>query len=103
MNSGISPENKCAICRILASCPKVSEIILFGSRAMGTFKPYSDIDLCLRGSDISLDDILSLRVKLQELPLVVDIDLVAECLLQSPALLQHIKLKGLSWWKTNES
>lgn len=99
MNSGISPEHKQAICDILTSCPKVHEVVLFASRAMGNFKPASDIDLCLRGPDLTFDDLLSLRVQLSALPLVVDIDLVAECMIQSSALLEHIKTKGVTWSK----
>ena len=97
MNSGISSEHKQAICDILKTCPRVREVVLFGSRAMGNFKPSSEIDLCLRGPDLSFDDLLSLRVKLNDLPLVVDIDLVAECMIQSPTLLEHVKNKGVIW------
>ena len=99
MNSGISPDLNQAICDILTSCPRVREVVLFGSRAMGNFKPASDIDLCLRGADLSFDDLLTLRVKLNNLTMAVDIDLIAECMIQSPALLEYIRTKSISWNK----
>jgi predicted nucleotidyltransferase len=35
--------------QILAACPAVEEAILYGSRAMGNYRPGSDIDLTLTG------------------------------------------------------
>lgn len=101
MNTGISAAHTQAICDILASCPRVQEVILFGSRAMGNYKPASDIDLCLRGDDISFDDVIALRVKLNDLPLVVDIDLLAENMIQSAPLLEHIHTKGILIFQKN--
>jgi type I restriction enzyme S subunit len=53
---------------VLAKYPEVDEAVLYGSRAKGNYKPYSDIDLTLKGSaaleslhwriDFDLDDLL---------------------------------------------
>lgn len=101
MSTGLSAEHLQAICGVLSSCSKVQEVILFGSRAMGNFKPYSDIDLCLCGESLCFDDIVSLRVKLDKLPLVVNIDLLAENMIQSQALLDHIHARGHTIYKRN--
>ena len=41
-----------AIRRVLAKCPGIEKVVIYGSRAKGTFRPGSDIDLALYG-DIS--------------------------------------------------
>ncbi len=49
-NHGLSKENVQIIKRIISNCIKnVEKVALFGSRAKGTFKKYSDIDLVLYG------------------------------------------------------
>ena len=54
---------------VIARHPRVSEAWLFGSRAMGTHRPESDIDIALYGD---VDELLAARVaKLDELPVYV--------------------------------
>lgn len=33
--------------------PEIEEAIIYGSRAMGNFKPYSDIDIALKGEKLT--------------------------------------------------
>ncbi len=42
---------------VLAACPAVEEVWLYGSRAMGRHRPASDIDLTLGGSRLSHGDL----------------------------------------------
>lgn len=39
---------------VLAACADVDEVLLYGSRAKGSFKPGSDIDLALKGEHLDL-------------------------------------------------
>ncbi len=36
---------------------KISEVVIFGSRAKGSYTKGSDIDLALKGDSLSMDDI----------------------------------------------
>lgn len=52
MNTGIG-ENILAEIRILAEKYNIDKVILFGSRARGSYKATSDIDLAVSGGDVS--------------------------------------------------
>ena len=49
MNDGLKEKNCKTIISILASNERVERVVLFGSRAMETFSPESDVDLILYG------------------------------------------------------
>jgi predicted nucleotidyltransferase len=50
------PESVRAFLKILEAHPRVEEIILFGSRAIGDHRERSDVDLAIRGSLLSPED-----------------------------------------------
>ncbi len=52
-NSGLSEAGIQSVREALRHFPKVSEAILYGSRAKGSYRPGSDIDLTLIGDKIS--------------------------------------------------
>jgi len=68
LRHGIPAKTVDQIAGVLSRFPAVDEAILFGSRAKGTFKPGSDIDLSLTGATLdwqtvgkiydALDDLL---------------------------------------------
>ena len=51
---------------VFARFPQIEEVILFGSRALGTHRPSSDIDLAIKGKDITIDTLAKLRYTLEE-------------------------------------
>lgn len=56
--------------------PDISEVILFGSRARGTHRLSSDVDLAIKGKNLSIDTLAKLRYILEEetnLPYFFDI------------------------------
>jgi len=52
MNWGLDDKTLSRVRRILATFPEVDSAVLYGSRAMGSNRPGSDIDLCLHGRAI---------------------------------------------------
>jgi type I restriction enzyme S subunit len=48
----LTPEHRAIVCEILARHLPGREVQLFGSRANGTAKPYSDIDLMILGDEL---------------------------------------------------
>jgi len=73
--------------------PEIDSVIIFGSRALGTYKPASDIDLALLGM-ITLDTISSLKSILEEeLTLPYKFDLVNYATINAE-LKQHIDKHG---------
>ena len=93
---GIKQEIWDKLLAILHSLPQVQDIVLFGSRAKGNFKPGSDIDLCIKGSDISPPDLNRLLREMDDLDLPWEIDLLHYESLSDPAVKEHIDRMGIS-------
>lgn len=51
---------------VFARFSQIAEVILFGSRAHGAHRPSFDIDLVIKGKDITLDGLAKLRYTLEE-------------------------------------
>lgn len=82
--------------------PTVSEVILYGSRAKGTYRPESDIDLALIGVD---EDIQAEAVadELEELPLPYRFDVKACSSITHGPLQEHIARMGVSLYRRDSS
>ena len=85
--------------KIFDSSHKVSEVILFGSRAKGNFKAGSDVDLVLKGEGLGLDDILKLHNQLDELDLPYKFDLLVFGNIKDINVIEHIKRLGKTFYK----
>lgn len=105
MRYGLPDEAIEEIRTVLAQYPEVEKAILYGSRAMGNFRPGSDIDLTLTGEKLTHDHLLGIMSDLDDLllPWMIDLSLFAE--LNHPGLLEHIKRVGLTVyeWEGEES
>jgi type I restriction enzyme S subunit len=88
-----------SIQKVFEQNSKVDEVLVFGSRAKGNYRTDSDIDLALKGRNISFDDILKLKVKLDELNLPYKIDLIDYNTITEKDLLEHIGRVGISFYK----
>lgn len=91
---GLSPDALTGIQRVLESVPSVERAILYGSRAKGCYRPNSDIDLTVEGAHISLSDLATIEVRLDDLLLPYSIDLSCKANLRSEALLREIDTYG---------
>ena len=75
--------------------PEIEEVILFGSRAKRTHKKASDVDLAIKGKDISENTVKRFSSELnEELPLPYFIDIVNYETIQNQALIEHIDRVG---------
>ncbi len=73
----------------------IEEVVVFGSRAMGNHKHGSDVDLALKGPDITLRTISRLSAHLnEELPLPYKFDVINYNTIDTPALTEHIDSFG---------
>ena len=79
----------------LSRYPAVRQAILFGSRALGTHRRNSDIDLCLDAPDMPFPDFLQLAAELDEQLLPYSLDLVLQHHIDNPDLLEHIQRVGV--------
>lgn len=89
---GISKVNK-EITTIFSTYSEIKEVILFGSRAIGNFKPTSDIDFAIKGNNIS--SILGkLKSDFEESNIIYAVDIVPFETISSQPLLNHIEKYG---------
>ncbi|MBM9538205.1 nucleotidyltransferase domain-containing protein [Desulfobulbus alkaliphilus] len=91
---GIPQQELAQIQSIFRRYPDIARVVLFGSRAKGTARPSSDIDLAVEGiqSDLRLE---ALALDLDELPLPYRFDVKAIATINNPALLAHIDRVGV--------
>lgn len=76
---------------------RVSQVWLYGSRATGKQKAASDIDLCIEGAQLSLADLHSFEVRIDDLFLPWKVDLSLKHQIDNPALIQHIENVGIGF------
>jgi predicted nucleotidyltransferase len=94
--TGLSPDMIAKIRTYFAGEARVTRIVLFGSRAKGTWRIGSDIDLCAYGSDIQISDAARWKDDLEESLFPWSVDMVAFSLINNPALREHIERVGVS-------
>lgn len=90
---GLEADEADGIRRVLSAHPEVTKAMVYGSRALGTHRPGSDIDLTLAGQ-IKWAELHQIETELDNLDLPYTIDLSIESQIENPALLQHIKDHG---------
>jgi predicted nucleotidyltransferase len=94
-HTGLTEKLLKQIVTALADEPKVEGAVLFGSRAKGNFKEGSDIDLALKGTTLTPNDLMSLAARFEELPTLKRIDLLIYNTINEPALKDHIDRVGI--------
>lgn len=102
MKYGLSEHTIDQICRVLAQYPAVERAVLYGSRAKGNFKPGSDIDLTLYGSDLTQALCATIAEALDDLLLPYTIDLSVFAELKHPELEGHIQRVGVVFFQRED-
>jgi len=91
---GLKQSELSAIVKVFEGNMSILAASVFGSRASGTYKPYSDIDIAVYG-DLDTSDLESIIADLDELPLIYKFDVVAYGQIKSPTLRKHIDNVGV--------
>jgi uncharacterized protein len=96
---GVRPETAAKIEHCLEQDPKIKRTVLFGSRALGTFKNGSDIDLCFEGDDVNLDTVSRFQKRIDDLLIPYKVDVCVFNQLTNSALKDHIQLFGIEIYR----
>lgn len=99
MIDGLKAKYRAAIIRLLSANERVERAVLFGSRAMETFTPASDIDIALYGDHLTLTDQANLAISIDELPMAQRVDLLLHATVNNEALCRHIEEHGVEWYR----
>ena len=95
MNFGLRQQDVVEITNILCEFPAVEEALIFGSRAKGTYKKGSDIDIAVKGSEIDHKLVMTLASRFnEETTLPYFFDIVHYDALTDPQLRAHIDRVG---------
>lgn len=94
MMYGMEDEELQLMRNIFSMTPHLEKVVLYGSRAKGTNKPFSDVDITLIGDQLTQDDLTDVMYRLSEssLPYFCDVSLFSH--LNNPALIDHIQRRG---------
>ena len=95
MKYGLSLDQLKEITKVLALYPEVESAVLFGSRAIDTFKEASDIDMAIKGKKADYSLALKLKDHFEdETDLPFFFDVISYSTIKSEDLKKHIHSKG---------
>ena len=99
MKHGLPDEVVAQIRTVFSHFPDVEKVLLYGSRAKGNFKPGSDIDLTLMGSDLDQKILARIDDELDELLLPYRFDLSIFSKITHTDLIEHIRRVGVVFYE----
>lgn len=91
---GLKQNTILSINSIFESHSSINEVIIYGSRAKGSNKPASDIDLTVKGDSIPMSLLNKISTELDDLLLPYTIDLSIYQHIENQELLNHIQRVG---------
>ena len=96
MKYGLSKKQLNEIISFIEQYPQVQEAVLFGSRAIGTYKEASDVDIALKGNDVTAGLAAKMKFNIEEdTTLPFFFDFIAYPTITNEKLKEHIKDKGV--------
>ena len=100
---GLKEKHIEAIGACFARFPAIQEVVIFGSRAKGTYKTGSDIDLTIIDDTLSLSDISRLEAAMDDLILPYTFDISLKRKITNPDLIEHIDRTGQLFYKKKDT
>lgn len=82
---------------------KIRQVILYGSRAKGNHKPFSDVDIVLSGDNLSQQDLNRIVLEVDDLLLPYQFDIAIFQNLTNPELIDHIRSRGIVIYDKNKT
>jgi predicted nucleotidyltransferase len=100
---GLSDQTLATVRAILADYPEIEQAILYGSRAKGTYRKGSDIDLTLVGTGLDHRLLAQIAGCLEDSPIPYQVDLSLKTDIDNPNLLAHIERVGVVFYRRGET
>jgi uncharacterized protein len=95
---GLSESTRKKICAVFENIKPIERVLIYGSRAMGNFKPGSDIDLTIVDVDLNQKTLADVNDLIDDLLLPYKVDLSIYKTLGHPELKEHINRVGLEFY-----
>lgn len=80
--------------KIFSDFSDIEEVVIYGSRAKGNYKPGSDIDLTFKGNNLTLWIVNKISLQIDDLFLPYTFDLSVFDHIDNKDLIDHIKRVG---------
>jgi uncharacterized protein len=95
---GLSAATIAALQQVFARHAEVEQVLLYGSRAKGTQRKGSDIDLTLSGDKLDYRLLNRIETEIDDLLLPYTVDLSLFKQIDNPDLIDHIRRVGLIFY-----
>ena len=96
--SGLTQIDIDSIREVFSKYDQIDKVLIYGSRAMGNYKPASDIDLTLLGKKIDLNLQLKIELDLDDLMLPYKFDISVYNRITNPDFINHIDRVGKEFY-----
>ncbi|WP_129126307.1 nucleotidyltransferase domain-containing protein [Geomonas oryzae] len=100
---GLARRHYLGLAGVFSKYPHIEKVTIFGSRAKGTEKPYSDIDLAVIAPEMDSGEFSRLLDELDALDLVFKLDVLHFDTLPQPKLRKTIELYGKQFYPLHET
>lgn len=91
------------ICSVFRRHANIDKVLIFGSRAKGTYSEGSDIDLAAVGNEISFDQLMDINIQIEDLGLLYKVDVIDYNKNINTPIGEHIIRVGLPFYNKNDS
>ncbi len=100
---GLTIEELELLCSLFARQKEIEQVILYGSRAKGTHKPFSDVDITLLGIGLSRSHLNRLMADIDEssLPHFFDVSILSK--ITNPDLKEQIEKTGVVLYRREDN
>lgn len=98
---GLQEKHITSITSVFKRHPEIDEVMIYGSRAKGNYRNGSDIDLSLKGEQITLAQLFEIENELDDLLLSYKIDLSVYHKIENPDFKEHIDKVGIIFYKSD--
>jgi len=96
---GLKQHTISAVQDVFTHYPEIKQAVLYGSRAKGTHRPGSDIDLTLFSETLSYGQLNRIETEIDDLLLPYTVDLSLYSQIDNTDLLDHIQRVGLVFYR----
>ncbi len=101
MKYGLDDKYFNALISVFPRHPEVESVILYGSRAKGNYKPFSDIDITLKGSNLTRQHLGQIFTEIDDLLLPYFLDISIYDKLTDKGFIEAINKTGVEIYRKN--
>ncbi|HQS58039.1 MAG: hypothetical protein B7Y56_03735 [Gallionellales bacterium 35-53-114] len=95
---GLPPTTLEKLNSVFAQHSAIDSVLIYGSRAKGNYRTGSDIDLCIKGGDISFTELMQIENQIDDLMLPYTVDLSQYKQINNSEFIAHIDRVGVVFY-----